>query len=35
MHASKKELASAVLEGKDSAKAITSTELLDLLRFGG
>lgn len=34
MHASKKELASAVLEGKGSAKAITSTELLDLLRFG-
>jgi superfamily II DNA or RNA helicase len=34
MHASKKELASAVLEGKASAKAITSTELLELLRFG-
>ncbi|MDB4937791.1 MAG: Superfamily helicase, family [Labilithrix sp.] len=34
MHASKKDLASAVLEGKASAKAITSTELLDLLRFG-
>jgi superfamily II DNA or RNA helicase len=34
MHASKKELASAVLEGKASTKAITSTELLDLLRFG-
>jgi len=34
MHASKKELAAAVLEGKASAKAITSTELLELLRFG-
>jgi superfamily II DNA or RNA helicase len=34
MHATKKELASAVLEGKASAKAITSTELLELLRFG-
>ena len=34
MHASKKELASAVLEGKASAKAVTSTELLELLRFG-
>ena len=34
MHASKRELASAVLEGKASAKAITSTELLELLRFG-
>jgi superfamily II DNA or RNA helicase len=35
MHASKRELASAVLEGKANAKAITSAELLDLLRFGG
>jgi superfamily II DNA or RNA helicase len=34
MHASKRELASAVLEGKASAKAITSVELLELLRFG-
>ena len=34
MHASKRELAAAVLEGKASAKAITSTELLELLRFG-
>lgn len=34
MHASKKELASAVLEGKAAAKAITSTELLELIRFG-
>jgi SNF2 family DNA or RNA helicase len=34
MHATKKELAAAVLEGKSSAKAITSTELLELLRFG-
>ena len=34
MHASKKELASAVLEGKASTKAMTSTDLLDLLRFG-
>ena len=34
MHASKRELASAVLEGKASAKAVTSTELLELLRFG-
>ena len=35
MHASKKDLAEAVLEGKSTAKAITSAELLDLLRFGG
>ena len=35
MHASKKELAAAVLEGKASAKAITSTDLLELLRFEG
>ncbi len=34
MHASKKELASAVLEGKSSGKATTSAELLELLRFG-
>lgn len=34
MHSSKKELASAVLEGKASTKAITSTELLELLKFG-
>ena len=34
MHAAKRELASAVLEGKASAKAITSVELLELLRFG-
>ncbi|HSO34535.1 MAG TPA: DEAD/DEAH box helicase [Labilithrix sp.] len=35
MHASKKELASAVLEGKASGKTVTSEELLDLLHFGG
>jgi superfamily II DNA or RNA helicase len=34
MHAAKRELASAVLEGKANAKAITSVELLELLRFG-
>ncbi|MDB4942603.1 MAG: Superfamily helicase, family [Labilithrix sp.] len=34
MHAQKRELASAVLEGKANTKAISSTELLDLLRFG-
>jgi superfamily II DNA or RNA helicase len=35
MHASKRELATAVLEGKANAKAISSAELIDLLRFGG
>ncbi len=35
MHADKRELASAVLEGKGSPKAISSAELLELLRFGG
>jgi SNF2 family DNA or RNA helicase len=34
MHASKRELAAAVLEGKARAAAITPAELLDLLRFG-
>jgi superfamily II DNA or RNA helicase len=34
MHASKKELATAVLDGKANTKGITETELLDLLRFG-
>ena len=34
MHAAKRELASAVLEGKASAEAITSVERLELLRFG-
>ncbi len=34
MHADKRQLASAVLEGKGSPKAITSAELLELLRFG-
>lgn len=34
MHADKRELASAVLEGKGAPKAMTSTELLGLLRFG-
>jgi superfamily II DNA or RNA helicase len=34
MHASKRDLASAVLEGKASTKAVTSVELLELLRFG-
>ncbi len=35
MHASKKELASAVLEGKATGKVVTSQELLDLLHFEG
>jgi superfamily II DNA or RNA helicase len=35
MHADKRELASAVLEGKGSPKAISSKELFELLRFGG
>jgi len=35
MHADKRQLASAVLEGKGSPKAITSAELLGLLSFGG
>jgi SNF2 family DNA or RNA helicase len=34
MHADKRDLAAAVLEGKKSAKAIGPKELLDLLRFG-
>jgi SNF2 family DNA or RNA helicase len=34
MHAAKRELADAVLEGKASTRAISSTELLELLRFG-
>jgi SNF2 family DNA or RNA helicase len=34
MHADKRELASTVLEGKGNPKAITSAELLHLLRFG-
>ena len=34
MHAAKRELAAAVLEGKANTKAISSEELLDLLRFG-
>ncbi|HVJ89071.1 MAG TPA: DEAD/DEAH box helicase, partial [Labilithrix sp.] len=34
MHADKRELASAVLEGKGSPKAISSSELLALLSFG-
>jgi superfamily II DNA or RNA helicase len=34
MHERKKKLATAVLEGKGDAKAISETELLDLLRFG-
>jgi SNF2 family DNA or RNA helicase len=35
MHTSKKSLATAVLEGKASTKAITATELIELLSFGG
>jgi SNF2 family DNA or RNA helicase len=35
MHGRKRDLAAAVLEGKASARAISETELLDLLRFGG
>lgn len=34
MQASKRELASAVLEGKGDAKVISAEDLLDLLRFG-
>jgi superfamily II DNA or RNA helicase len=34
LHATKRELASAVLEGKAGTTAISSTELLELLRFG-
>ncbi|MBX3192200.1 MAG: DEAD/DEAH box helicase [Labilithrix sp.] len=34
MHASKRELAAAVLEGKASAKSISADQLLELLRFG-
>jgi len=35
MHASKKELAAAVLEGKATGKTVSSEELLDLLHFEG
>jgi len=35
LHEKKKELAAAVLDGKASAKAITTDELLELLRFAG
>ncbi len=35
MHAQKRELATAVLEGKGEAKAVTPQELLDLVRFEG
>lgn len=35
MHADKRGLASAVLEGKATPKPISSAELLELLRFGG
>jgi SNF2 family DNA or RNA helicase len=34
MHTAKKKLASAVLDGKGEAKAVSETELLELLRFG-
>jgi superfamily II DNA or RNA helicase len=34
MHASKKDLARSVLEGKGEAKTVSSVELLELLRFG-
>jgi SNF2 family DNA or RNA helicase len=34
LHAKKRELADAVLEGKGSTKAVSSAELLELLRFG-
>jgi superfamily II DNA or RNA helicase len=34
MHASKKELAAAVLDGKDKTNATSANDLLDLLRFG-
>jgi superfamily II DNA or RNA helicase len=34
MHADKRDLAAAVLEGKANTKAISSKDLLDLLRFG-
>jgi superfamily II DNA or RNA helicase len=35
LHADKRQLASAVLEGKASPKPISSAELFELLRFGG
>ncbi|MBX3210104.1 MAG: DEAD/DEAH box helicase, partial [Labilithrix sp.] len=35
MHADKRDLASAVLDGKATPKPISSAELLELLRFGG
>ncbi|MDF2694100.1 MAG: snf2/helicase protein [Labilithrix sp.] len=35
MHADKRDLATAVLEGKGSPKQLSSGELLELLRFGG
>ena len=35
MHASKRELADAVLEGKATGKVVSSEELLDLLHFEG
>ncbi len=34
LHARKRELAAAVLEGKGTAKALTADELLDLVRYG-
>jgi superfamily II DNA or RNA helicase len=35
MHASKRELAAAVLEGKETPRGLTQEDLLELLRFGG
>ena len=35
MHADKRELAAAVLEGKGSPRQLSSAELIALLRFGG
>jgi superfamily II DNA or RNA helicase len=35
MHADKRDLASAILEGKASPKQVSSAELLELLRYGG
>ncbi len=35
LHGTKRQLAEAVLDGKESARAVSTDELLDLLRFGG
>ncbi len=35
LHGTKRELAQAVLDGKETARTVTTDELMDLLRFGG